>query len=281
MHLRMRQFRTRLAARLACLSLLLVLLAACAGGATPAPTLTPRPTPAILNVGVSSSAAAMIELVDGPYAAHNEQVYVNFVVGNNRTLFDDLAAGELDAIFVHHIIDGSQNWFNPVALDGVVVVSHPDNGIQDLDLARAQSIFSGQISNWADVGGADLPVQTVGREQGADARIIFNRRVMAEQRLSIHTLVESDEAALLETVAQTPGAAGYTMMSAVSGEVVTLSIDGVRPSPQTTATQEYPLTTPLYFVSGEEPTGELRAFLAWLQSEDGQANLSEKFGPVS
>lgn len=276
----MRRFRAKAVVYFGCLFLFVVLSSGC-GDATLAPTLTPRPTPAILNVGVSSSAAAMIALVEDPYAAHNEQAHVNFVVGNNRTLFDDLAAGELDAIFVHHIIDGNQDWFNPVALDGVVVVTHPANGVQGLDLAQVQSIFSGQIGNWADAAGADLSVQTVGREQGADARIVFNRRVMAEQRLSIHTLVASDDEALLEAVAQTPGAAGYTMMSAVSGEVVPLSINGVAPSPQTTAAQEYPLTTPLYFVSREEPTGQLRAFLAWMQSEAGQTHLGEKFGPVS
>jgi phosphate transport system substrate-binding protein len=268
------------------LLLLSLLLAACTGDATPAPAPTETPPPPILDVGLSNSATVLADRVILPYADFSNGVTVNFVAGNNQTLFEDLEAGHLDAILVNHIPPGDENWFNPVALDGLAIVVHPQNPLAaqgaSLALSQAQAIFSGQVTNWADVGGAEtLEIQPVGRERGSDARLLFDRRVLAEQRMSINSAIEPDNEALLEAVAADRGAVGYTMMSVVGEDVVVLPVEGIVPSPETTATQEYALTTPLYFVSPEEPTGELRGFLAWLQSEAGQALLGEKFGRVS
>lgn len=265
--------------------LLPLLLAACTGEATPAPAPTQTPLPPILNVGLSNSATALANRVALPYADFSNGVTVNFVVGNNQTLFDDLEAGQLDAILVNHIPAGDDNWFNPVALDGLAIVVHPQNPLAaqgaSLSLSQIQAIFSGQVTNWADVGGDPLEILPVGRERGSDARLIFDRRVLAEQRMSINSAIEPDNEALLAAVAANPSAIGYTMRSAVGEDVSVLPVEGVMPSPETTATQEYALTTPLYFVSLQEPAGELRGFLAWLQSEAGQALLGEKFGRVS
>lgn len=265
--------------------LLPLLLAACTGEATPAPAPTQTPLPPILNVGLSNSATALANRVALPYADFSNGVTVNFVVGNNQTLFDDLEAGQLDAILVNHIPAGDDNWFNPVALDGLAIVVHPQNPLAaqgaSLSLSQIQAIFSGQMTNWADVGGDPLEILPVGRERGSDARLIFDRRVLAEQRMSINSAIEPDNEALLAAVAANPSAIGYTMRSAVGEDVSVLPVEGVMPSPETTATQEYALTTPLYFVSLQEPAGELRGFLAWLQSEAGQALLGEKFGRVS
>ena len=74
------------------------------------------------------------------------------------------------------------------------------------------------------------------------------------------------------------------MMSALDSPTLSgvkaVSIDGIAPSPQSSSSQDYPLTVPLYFVSPTEPQGEMRAFLAWLQSEEGQAIVSESVGTV-
>lgn len=268
---------------------LILLIAGCRGAATPAPQVaTATPPPVILNVGVSSSAAAFAGLVDQPYAEQTERAAVNFVVGNNATLFQDLAAGDVDAILVHHIPAGSDHWFNPVAMDALTVVVHPNNAVREVSRPQVQAIYSGRAGNWAEVGGTERPILLVGREVGAGTRALFNQRIMAEQRMSINTVVQSGNDALLETVASDPAAIGYTMMGAIAGrqDVVAVAIDGVAPTPNQAGTQMYPLTAPLYFVASGEPAGpdaagsELRAFLAWLQSAAGQNIVGEKYGRV-
>ena len=269
---------------------LILLVAACRGERDPvAPPATATPLPITLNVGVSSSAAAFAELVGEPYAERTERAVMNFVVANNATLFQDLAAGKLDAILVHHIPTGSDDWFNPVAMDGLAIVVHPDNAVRALTRAEIQGIYNGRISNWANLGGADSPIALVSREPGAGTRTILKQRVMVEQRTSINAVLRTGNDALLEAVASDPRAVGYTMVGAIASrqDVLAVAVDGVAPTPNEAGSQVYPLSTPLYFVAPEEPAGpeaagsELRAFLAWLQSPAGQDAIDEKYGRVS
>lgn len=259
---------------------LLLILAACQPQPAPLPVNTPLP-PAVQKIGLSSSAAALAELVAEPFAAQTDQNSPQFILANNATLFTDLVAGQLDAILVHHIPAGSPGWFNPVALDGLVIVVHPANPVENLSLGEVQALFNGRISNWSTLGGPDQPVNLVSREQGAGTRAILQQRVLAEQRVSINALIQPDDQSLLTAVAADPLAVGYSMMgTAVSANVKILAIDNITPTPATTADQIYPLTVPLYFLSPTEPQGELRAFLAWLQSEDGQVVIGEWYGRV-
>lgn len=260
---------------------LLLAVVACNETSTrPTPAATETPPPALLHVGITNSAAALADTIAHAYAQKTDRALLNPIVANGATLRDDLGAEHLDALLVHHIPQGSENWFNPVALDGLVVVVHPDNPLHALTLEEIQSLFAGQIENWSGLGGPELPVNPVVRERGSDDRILFRRRVMGSQAISINSLVQSDSDSLLEAVAADRGAIGYTMMAGLQETVVAVEIDGVAPTPQNAATQSYPLTVPLYFVAPAEPQGELRAFLAWLQSTEGQTIVGEKLGRV-
>ena len=256
-------------------------LAACQAQPAPPPAITPSPLPATLRIGLSSSAAALAEWVTEPYMAQTKQTSPQFILANNVTLFADLTTGQLEAILVHHIPVGSPGWFNPVALDGLVIVVHPDNPVQDLSLGEVQALFNGRITNWSALGGPDLAIHLVSREQGAGTRAILQQRVLAEQRISINALIQPDDSSLLVAVTADPAAIGYSMMgTAVAANVNLLTIEGIAATPLTTADQTYSLTAPLYFLSPLEPQGQLRHFLAWLQSEEGQGVIGEWYGRV-
>lgn len=253
------------------------------GGCRPGPDSLPpllSPTPAVgLRIGVTSSAAAAADLMARAYGQVSSHVGLQFVVGNNQALFDDLASGLLDAILVHHIPPDTEPWFSPIAVDGLVLVVHPENPVDGLSSGQAQAILGGRIQNWRDIGGPDLAIEVVGRERGSGARAILNQRIMGEQRLDINARIATGDAGLRQVVSTTPGAIGYSMLGAVQGLRI-LALDGIIPSPESVADQSYPLSSPLYFVSRAEPDGDLRAFLAWLQSPDGQSVLGEKYGRV-
>lgn len=261
--------------------LLFLITAACQTQPAPPPAITPSSPPAIPRIGLSSSAAALAELAAAPYAAQTNRAGPQFIPANNAALLTDLMAGQMDAVLVHHIPAGSPGWFNPVALDGLVIVVHPDNPVDNLSLGEVQALFNGRITNWSALGGPDQPVSLISREPGAGTRAILQQRVLAEQRISINARIQPDNAALLAAVAADPSAIGYSMMgTAVTADVIMLSIDDIAPTPATTADQSYPLTAPLYFLSPIEPQGELRAFLAWLQSDAGQVVIGERYGRV-
>jgi hypothetical protein len=265
--------------------LLLALLAAvsCTTSPAPPPPLPNKPTPALLKIGVTSGAAAILPLIDEAYA-QTDQVSIQFVVANNAALFADLDSNVLDAILVYHIPPQNGRYFNPVALDSLVIITHPDNSVTNLTSAEVQAIFNGRLTNWQAVGGAEMPIMLLNREPEAGLRTLLRQQIMAEQPISPNALLNTGDAAMGAAVANNPAAIGYSSMSGVASNrsVKILTVNGRSATPLTTATQEYPFTTPLYFVaaSEQEPTGELRNFLAWLQSDAGQAVVGQIYGRI-
>jgi len=254
-----------------------LLLTACQTSPTPTlPPMTPSAPPTTLYIGLDESAAALASLVT------NAPIPVQFVISNNSTLLADLEAGQVDAILTHVIPPEETRWFNPVFLDGLSLIVHPDNPVTELSLSEVQAIFSGKMGNWSDVGGTDNPITLVGRERGSGVRTLFNERVMGSQRLAITALVEVAQAEVVAQVANDVTAIGYVMMEGIGDGVRPLILDGYAPTPTHTASQNYPLTVPLYFLAptAEEPQGELRAFLAWIQSTETQEILGQTWGRV-
>lgn len=265
----------------ATLPLCLLFLVACQREVAPPPPLTPEPEGTVLRLGVASSATALTELAAEAYRA--DGVFVAFVAGNQTALLADLAAGQLDGLLLHHIPAGNENWFNPVAVDGLVIVVHPDNPVSSLTLGEVQAVFNGRITNWASLGGPDQPIQLISREAGAGTRTLLNRRVLAEQRLDINALVVGSDEEMLSTVATDPQAIGYSMMgTSVGVDVKLLAIDDIPATRNEVGSQRYPLTTPLYYLHNhpDEPEGQLRHFLAWLQSPEGQQVVGAVYGRV-
>ena len=261
-----------------------VTTAACNSQPAPPPTLPADTTPTLLQIGVTSSASAIIPLVETAYAEEYPQVELQFVVANSTALVDDLDNGLLDAILLHHIPEGNQRYYNPVAVDGLVLIVHPDNPVQGLTSAEVQAIFNGSLTNWQLVGGLDQEIVLLSREQGSGLRTLLRQQIMAEQRISPNALLQTGNEAMLTAVANNPAAMGYSSLSSASqtATVKMLVIDGRSATPTTTAEQTYSLTTPLSFLTAteSEPNGELRTFLAWLQSAAGQAAIEDVYGRV-
>lgn len=265
-------------------TLFLCLLLLGCGGETdplPPPPVTPMTETAVIRLGIVSSATSLADLAAAAYEA--DGVFVEFVVGNQTALLADLRAGQLDGLLLHHIPAGNSNWFNPVALDGLVIVVHPDSPVSSLTRGEVQAVFNGRITNWAALGGPDQPIELISREVGAGTRTLLNQRLMAEQRLDINATIASSDEALLTAVAAKPQAIGYSLMgNSSTANVKLLAIDDIPPTRNEVGSQHYPLTTPLYYLhsSPDEPEGPLRHFLAWLQSPDGQQAIGSVYGRV-
>ncbi|MCP4421703.1 MAG: hypothetical protein GY805_34255 [Chloroflexi bacterium] len=272
----------RLFARL--LGLIVVFTAvSCTSSPAPPASLPSEPQSTPLKIGVVSSTTAILPLLNTAYASQAPQVDLQFVVGNSSVLFADLDAGLLHAILVHHIAAENGRYFNPIALDGLVIITHPDNPVFTLTIAEIQAIFNGRIDNWAAVGGADQPIILLSREPEAGLHSLLRRQIMAEQPISPNALLNTGNEAMLTAVANNSAAIGFSSMSAAqNSNVKMMQVNGRSATPATTAAQNYPLTTPLYFVTASkaEPTGELRGLLSWLQSDAGQAQIGMIYGRI-
>ena len=246
------------------ISLLLLIITVAACEPLPSqPHQPPAPSP-LLRIGLSDGAGAMADLLTA-----YDAVPIQFVLANEETLFTDLASGQLDAVLAY-AAPSDEMWLSPVAVDGLVVIVHPDSPIDALSRGEVAGLFAGD--------GADVTLYS--RERGAGAQMLFEQRVMAERRLDVNAVVLASDGGMITAVSQDKNGIGYSMMSGLSPAVKAVAIDNITPSPATVAAQTYPLTAPLYAIAPAEPTGALRDFVAWLQSDAGQAVIGGVFGTV-
>jgi phosphate transport system substrate-binding protein len=164
-----------------------------------------------------------------------------------------------------------------VATDALAVIVHPGQTAADLTVEQVQKIFTGEIKNWKDVGGADAAIHVVTREEGSGARGAFEELVMHKVKIASSALVQDSQGAVRQMVSTDPVAIGYISSGQVDTSVKALYLAGVPPTEENIASKKYPLMRPFLFVTKGEPTPEAKAFIDWIKGPDGQA-LGRKMG---
>lgn len=238
-------------------------------------TITATAAKPLLLIGLSANASGLRTYFDEADIRSNYR----FILGNDQTLIADVTEGRLDAAFVYWVPEGDQLWFNPIALDGLVIIHSPSNSIQDLDLEQVKAIYNGQLKNWSELGGSEGEIMLITREKGSGSRVILQRQIMNGLPIDSSAQVVSSDDRIIDLISSNENAIGYLMMGSTDG-INAFIISGSEANPESTADQTYPLTTPLYFVSKKEPEGDLRVLLATIQSEQVQISLSEKYGRI-
>lgn len=163
-----------------------------------------------------------------------------------------------------------------VAIDGIAIVVHPSNTVSDLTIEQVRKIFSGEISNWKDVGGSDAPITVITREDGSGTRGAFMEVVMHESQIKPDAVVQTKTGAVMTAVASDPNAIGYVSLGSVDNTVKALAIDGVKPSVETVKSGSYKIQRPFLFLTKEEPKGEVKKFIDFVLSPDGQKIVKDK-----
>jgi len=177
-----------------------------------------------------------------------------------------------------------------IAKDGVAVVVNPDCGVSDLTLEQIRKIYTGEITNWSEVGGNDAPIVVVTREEGSGTRGAFTEitKVLSKDEsgneidgTTTNAIVQGSTGAVKQTVASTPDSIGYISLGALDDTVKALNVEGVAPSNDTVLSGDYKISRPFIYVSGEEVSPAAQAFLDFVLSDEGQAIVAQEFIPVN
>jgi phosphate transport system substrate-binding protein len=163
-----------------------------------------------------------------------------------------------------------------IAKDGIAIIVHPSNEISDIDKDKVKEIFSGNITNWSDIGGPDEQITVVAREEGSGTRGAFEEMVMDEELITNTAILQSSNGALRTTVANDPNAIGFLSLGYVDNMVKALSINGIPCSTATALDGTYPIVRPLYFLTATEPTGLVKEFLDFCTGIEGQTIVEEE-----
>lgn len=163
-----------------------------------------------------------------------------------------------------------------IGMDGIAVVVHPSNPIDELSLDELQSIFSGEIKNWSELGGKDQEIILVSRDSASGTFGVFNSIVLRERRLAPESLTQASNAAISSTVSQTPGGIGYVGLGYLTQELKAVGVDGILPTNASVSSGEYPIARPLFFFTNGWPEGVIASYLGFVLSEEGQKLVEDE-----
>jgi len=171
-----------------------------------------------------------------------------------------------------------------VAYDGLAIVVHKDNPLDEISFATLKKIYSDRgITNWNQVGGPDMKLVVFGRDSSSGTFVYFKEKVIGKKETDQYRddmKRTQGNAQILDQVKTTRGGIGYVGLGYVEGQRGSVKVLKVRKKASDTALapehRDYPLCRPLHFYTNGEPTGNIKAFIDFALSEEGQKIVEEE-----
>ena len=155
-----------------------------------------------------------------------------------------------------------------LAYDGIAVIVNPENTVEDLTVEQIAAIYTGEITNWNEVGGIDAEIVLIGREAGSGTRGGFEEIVGVED-VCLYRQELTSTGDVITAVSQNPGAIGYASLASVKDTVKAIKVGGVAPSEETVKDETYVIQRPFVLVTkeGVELSETAKAFFDFITSE--------------
>ncbi len=168
-----------------------------------------------------------------------------------------------------------------VAVDGIAVIVHPSNRVKNLTVEQIAAIYKGEVTNWKQLGGADVPIVKVSRDTNSGTFESFAELVMKGERVAGDAETAASNGQIRARVQSTQAAIGYVGLGFVDRTVKAVKVNDIAPSRGTIASGVYPIARPLFmFTNGYPKLGTpLYAFVNLYHSEKGQ-EIIESIGFV-
>lgn len=172
-----------------------------------------------------------------------------------------------------------------IAYDALAVIVNPSNSVTKLTREQLEGIFTGKITNWKQVGGADLQIVPYSRESSSGTYEFFKEHVLKNKNYKNSILSMPATGAIVQSVSQTKGAIGYVGLAYLEKDVRALEVSFdkktfVAPSEATAKNKTYPIIRPLFFYMDKKMEAKAKPFVDFILSEEGQ-KIVEKVGYVS
>lgn len=166
---------------------------------------------------------------------------------------------------------------NIVAIDGIAVIVNNANSVSDLTKEQLIDIYSGNVTNWKDLGGENEPIIVIGREAGSGTRGAFEEILDVQDQCKYANELDNT-GAVLAKVSATAGAIGYVSLDVVDDTVKAVSLGGVEATTENIVDGQYFLSRPFVMATkGEisEQSALVQAFFEYIYSEEGSAIIEQ------
>ena len=238
-----------------------------------------------VNVNGSTSMGDVIAALTEGFNEINPDVQINYTGSGSGAGIEGVLAGTCDLGLSSRALSedekGQGAVENIIAKDGVAIVINPENTVADLTTEQIAAIYTGEITNWSEVGGPDAEIAVLGRDSASGTRSAFEE-ILGIVDSCVYLNEYSSTGDVIGNVASNPNAIGYASLSAVDDSVVAVAVNGVTPTEETVADGSFAIQRPFVIVTveGTELSPAAQAFLDYAMSAE-VADIIAAAGAVS
>jgi len=251
-------------------------------------------TDVTISIVGSTSVTPAIEMIAKEYEAKNPNVRVDIQGIGSTAGVNAANDGTGDIGMASRNLKENEEAYGlteyVLAFDGIAVVTHPSNPINELDKETVTKIFTGEITNWSEVGGEDATIIVISREEGSGTRGAFDDIMDLEAKneagdkysLIVEDAIIADgNGAVKANVASKDLGIGYVSLSYIDASVQPLKVDGIDATTENIVNGTYKVSRPFLLLTKGAVSEDVQAFLDFALGADGQEVVKTKWVPAN
>ena len=245
----------------------------------------------------STSVQPYAEMLAGLYESTHPGIKIEVQGGGSSAGIQAVESGTANIGMSSRALKEAEEylWSIEIAKDGLAIIIHPDNSIikleydennvlvpvADLTLEQVRKIYTGEITNWSELGGHDAKIHVSTREEGSGTRSAFEDLVMDKNRITSKAIVQDSNGSIRQFVSDDVYSIGYISLGLVNPErgqkeVKDVRLDGVKAEEENIINHSYKLYRSFLFVTLDEPEGLIKEFIDFVLSPESQQLLENE-----